>query len=29
VPRSVTPMSDVIVGFRGDDKLLTREHEAL
>ena len=28
VPRSVTPMSDVIVGFRGDDKLLTREHEA-
>src|SRR5262245_15704188 len=28
VPRSVTPMSDVLVGFRGDDKLLTREHEA-
>ena len=28
VPRGVTPVSDVMVGFRGDDKVLTREHEA-
>jgi len=28
VPRGVTPVSDVMAGFRGDDRLLTREHEA-
>jgi glycine/D-amino acid oxidase-like deaminating enzyme len=28
VPRGVTPTSDVMVGFRGDDKALTREHSA-
>jgi glycine/D-amino acid oxidase-like deaminating enzyme len=28
VMRGVTPMSDLIVALRGDDKLLTREHEA-
>ena len=28
VPRGVMPMSDVIIGFRGDDKFLAREQEA-